>query len=786
MSAVEQFTYAASPWGRSTPGWMTFQKSPGIEDSEIGKISSYYRYGRPDGWDGAPEADMLSSYPVQFVFARPQSFGGDALLVQTTFTGERWYDPRPGDWFAHGLRIPSAMLAGVASSGVSVFRWLLSLSLEREYPDTLRGKAMQISKREIPWENPPDLPALDSLDELEPNTEFDLDAVLGRMADGAWPKLGSILSACVGRAAGAKALVFDATKPESLDTMAALLALMPQRLRIEAQFATYFHAENVREVKADDTLLFYGIVREGESADPDTGLYGELPHGGPEFASREDVELFKNMVDACGDKLVAGEFDSLVKCWEVARGRDCSVKAMQTANAFCVGDDGGKPRYIELHDLLLKNIAAQLSEDVNADDVEWRNRFATARFEIGVEPDEYARDRFFEACVMDLTAFDSVCQCVRTDPQALRLFLKELESVSSSKEFKGNLAERLLETNMITKGDVIAVKEKLPLINLMFKYREIVKCGADQVNASADDIKVVEELKGKFGISLSGMDDVLGTLKYKHALLKITSIEDIAKCLKSPFPRRVDLKGDILSRVKPSSPQEKVKLARAFDAFGISGDKYVVEEWDVDVRSRDKMSNALKDAKSELEKKARENVELRRRLWIVGVICILLGGIVIGWIGGRMFKPAVRGGKNAQSESHNPPTAVVTTQKTDAVSLEQGGHGRVEPKDKRKQTGEPAQPSSASEPSSVKLTPVETPSPAPKALGTHAKSRGGKESRSTAPTAPKPSADDGRKIQPESPKHDEFEPTQEVRPVSEPLQRQSGKPSVNSGVPVAG
>lgn len=111
MSAVEQFTYTASPWGRSTPGWMTFQKSPGIEDSEIGEISSYYRYGRPDGWDGAPETDMLSSYPVQFVFARPQSFGGDALLVQTVFTGERWYDPRPGDWFAHGLRIPSSMLA---------------------------------------------------------------------------------------------------------------------------------------------------------------------------------------------------------------------------------------------------------------------------------------------------------------------------------------------------------------------------------------------------------------------------------------------------------------------------------------------------------------------------------------------------------------------------------------------------------------------------------------------------------------------------------------------------
>lgn len=625
MSAVEQFTYTASPWGRSTPGWMTFQKSPGIEDSEIGEISSYYRYGRPDGWDGAPEADMLSSYPVQFVFARPQSFGGDALLVQTTFTGERWYDPRPGDWFAHGLRIPSAMLSEMASSGMSVFRCFLSQLLDREYPKKLRDKAEKISKRKIPWENPPDLPALDSFDERKLNKEFDLEVVLGRMPDGAWPKLGSMLSACVGRAAGAKALVFDATKPESLDTMAALLALMPQRLRMEAQFATYFHAENVREVKSDDTFLFYGIVREGELADPDTGLYGELLHGGPEFTSREDVELFKKMVDACGDRLGAGDFDSLVKCWDVASGRDCSVKAMQTANAFCVGDDGGKPRYVALQALLLKKIAEQLSNDVNTNDAEWVNRFVVTRFKINAVPDDYALNQFCEACTMDREMFNIAFQCLKDDTTTLRSFLKELEHAAGDKELKQNLAERLFEADMDAVVDVKAMEDELPFINLVLRYHEIVKRGAEKSSDPSGDIEVLEALQEKVGKDIPGMEDVLSMLRYENALSRVKTIEDIPIFLEPPFPEKVSsrMKDDLVSRIKPSSPHEKIRLACAFDKVGISGNDYIEMEWLEDLAHNKELQQA--------------NEELTRRPTIFSVACIGILCVLIGWAGHWLF-----------------------------------------------------------------------------------------------------------------------------------------------------
>ena len=61
MSKIEQFVYTASPWGKSDPGWMVFQKSSGIDDSTIGAISPYYRYERPDGWDGASAADASSA-----------------------------------------------------------------------------------------------------------------------------------------------------------------------------------------------------------------------------------------------------------------------------------------------------------------------------------------------------------------------------------------------------------------------------------------------------------------------------------------------------------------------------------------------------------------------------------------------------------------------------------------------------------------------------------------------------------------------------------------------------
>ena len=641
IQKIGQFIYTASPWGRSDPGWMVFATSAEMDVSLAENLKKYYRYITPDGMSTDPSPDELSNYPVQYVVAkvRDDEF---VIVSQTTFTGRRWYDPRPGDWIAHVFLVPIASYKIAIGAGKhNPFAWFRSGTFKGNYQEEWKNTAEAISRKDIPYEAPPTLDTLEAITEIEVNGDYDFTSLLYDIEDAAFPKIGVILGRILNRQDGARqAFVFDATNPMSAKTMALLLELLPGTIRVDAEFATYLHSEVAAEIQADSRFLFYGTVREGVTSDFDTGLYGEFPQNDLNFRGREDVELFKQMLDCLSPTVKMDEFNSFIKCWNVAAGFDISVDGMRVANNFCAA--GNVPRFPELHTLLLEKIAEQLSEDVNADDVEWRNRFAAARYEIGAELDEYASDQFFEACVMDRAAFDSACQCVRTDPHALRLFLKELESASSSKEFKENLTERLLETNMITKGDVIAVKDKLPFINLIFKYREIVKRGSDQVNASADDIKVVEDLQCKFGINISGMGDVLEMLKYKCALLEITSIEDIAKCLKPPLPMEVlsKVKGDLVSLLKPLTPHDKVEMAHALDKIGISGDEYIVWEWGNDVRYGKDCEKAINSIKEKLLLAKKDNERMRRRPGIVGAACIFTIGMGLGWFGCCLLKPA--------------------------------------------------------------------------------------------------------------------------------------------------
>ncbi len=635
IQKIGQFIYTASPWGRSDPGWMVFATSAEMDVSLAESLKRYYRYITPDGMSTDPSPDELSSYPIQYVVAKVRD-GEFVIVSQTTFTGRRWYDPRPGDWIAHVFLVPITSYKMVIGDGKhNPFAWFRSGTFKEKYQEEWKNTAEAISRKDIPYEAPPTLDTLEAITEIDVNGDYEFTSLLYDIDDAAFPKIGSVLGTIWSRQSGTgRAFVFDATNPMSAKTMALLLELLPGTIRVDAEFATYLHSEVAAEIQTDSRFLFYGTVREGVTSDFDTGLYGEFPQNDLNFRGREDVDLFKQMLDSVSPILKEDEFNSFIKCWNVAAGFDISVDGMREANNFCAA--GNVPRFPELHTLLLEKIAAQLSEDVNADDVEWRNRFAAARYEIGAELDEYASDQFFEACVMDRAAFDSACQCVRTDPHALRLFLKELESASSSKEFKENLAERLLETNMITKGDVIAVKDKLPFINLIFKYREIVKRGSDQVNASADDIKVVEDLQCKFGINISGMDDVLEMLKYKCALLEITSIEDIAKCLKPPFSQNVALlvTSDLASRIKPSSPHDKVELARALDKIGMSGNDYIEMEW---IKELARSNEELRHVNEELKKVKERNAELTKRPRLFSVVCIGILCVLIGWAGHSLF-----------------------------------------------------------------------------------------------------------------------------------------------------
>ena len=661
MSAIEQFTYTASPWGNSDPGWMTFQKSKTIEDTEIGKLSSYYRYVRPDDWDGAPEADALSSYPVQFVFAKPDSFGGDAFLIQTTFTGKRWYDPRPGDWFVHGFKIPNAVWTKEIDSSVSLFRFFKSPLIQREYPQDLRKKANLISQRQIPWEAPPDLPSLDSLDELEPNLDYDFEAILGRIPDGAWPKLGALLAAAIERCnGGGKAFVFDATRPESLDTMAALLALMPAKLRMEAQFSTYFHAENVREIKADDTFLFYGTVREDESSDPDTGLYGDLPQGGPDFQSRDDVELFKLMVDAGGAELKAKDFDNLVLCWEVASGRKTDVASLREAVKFA-------ERFKGLKEKVANGFAGALA-DYNSHELPRKLRLAAivADFELGIDGAGIPGE--LNDFVRDGALFADALRTLGSD-EARKSFA---DAVANEAESNGSTAElaamwlgcgqdvRALLMRNVT-GPFVSIAA---LANRYDNIRRDVTAWRVEPGQAAALLAEADKAAEKFGDDFNDMEVTRNSLRYLvalDALKDVDGLSDFERAIRSLGIDEETIRNDVLERVNPGDIPVG-RLAETMDAFEVIG-----------MTRADVLLEAIKSAKERGYKTGREEGErsgrhlaqkaearaedaeahrgIRMGLAAVIAVATLLVGLAGGW-----FLHALAGGGIGEAPS-TPPGA---------------------------------------------------------------------------------------------------------------------------------
>lgn len=658
MSAIEQFTYTASPWGKSDPGWMTFQKSPGIDDTDIGKISSYYRYGRPDGWDGAPGPDSLSSYPVQFVFARPDALGGDALLVQTTFTGKRWYDPRPGDWFVHGFRIAPSVVATGKNSTESLLRLFKSDSIQREYPQELREKATLISQKKMQWEAPPDLPSLDSLEKLVPNDVFDFEALLERIPDGAWPKLGGLLVAAVKRSNSAKAFVFDATRPESLDTMAALLALMPAKLRMEAQFSTYFHAENVREIKADDTFLFYGTVREDESSDPDTGLYGDLPQGGSDFQSRDDVELFKLMVDAGGAELKAKDFDNLVLCWEVAAGRKADVASLRNAVAFA-------DRFPGMKDEVASGFASALA-DYNYDSLPRELRIAdiVAGYELGMDSIRFGIPGGLGDFVRDGTLFADTLRTLEDDAARMEF----ANAVAKDAEASGAMAQ-LASMWLGCEQDVRALLSRnvpgpfahaAALADRYDSIHRAVAAGHVEPGRATALLAEVEKAAKTLGDDFDGMAETQNGLRYLAALdgLKdVGGLQAFATAIDGLGVDEEKVRADVLERVKPGDIPSS-RLAEAMDAFEVVGvsrrDVLRMAVETAEGRGREEGERSGRHiARSAVARAEEAEAHCGIRVWLATVIAVstLLVGLAGGW-----FLHALTGVGKADARS-TPPGA---------------------------------------------------------------------------------------------------------------------------------
>ncbi|MBP5510343.1 MAG: hypothetical protein J6Z49_05445 [Kiritimatiellae bacterium] len=650
--SLEQFTYTASPWGASAPGWTVFQSSPGAGPKMASVLMPVFEFKSPDSGEKS-EHDVVGNHslPIKFVYCSRKE-DGKKVVSQSLDAGLRWYDKTRGqDYFAHVFveKGEGDLFAG-ATESFNPVSLLLSPSIQTEFPEEYRERALGILNGDYPDEPTPELPVWETISDIKPNPYFSDEYIFERLSDNLVQKIGRIVFAMSRFMSkdGGSTLAFDGTRASSLDTIAIAVRLLPLVVRRNISFSTWLPSSEMRTFPDAEHLVFVGTVRDGETADPDTGLYGELPQGGPKFGSREDVELFKRMVDDGGTELDAEDFDALVSCWEVVVGLDVSINGMYKANRFCIGKSNDNPRFPKLRALLLEKIAAQLSQDVNTNDVEWLNRFVVARFEIGVYADKCDLRRFCEACAKNEDTFKTVCKLLVDDVFALCDFLKELEHFVSDNEFKVNLTGRLLETYMITMEDVMAVENDLPFIALVLKYQKIRDLGADKSENPDEDITVVEKLQQQLcGTDSFGIGDVLAMLKYRSALLKINLIGDITKYLKLPLPEKVlgRVQDDLVAKLKPSSPKEKIKLAHILDGLKISGDNFIETEWQNDLqRMKDNCEQVekLKQEKEQgneqlKEQSEKQHRELSKRLGISGVMCLAILCTVIGWAGHWLF-----------------------------------------------------------------------------------------------------------------------------------------------------
>lgn len=627
MDKIEQFIYTSSPWGKSGSGWMVFQQSSGLVEGTHKAVYPFLNYRVPRGFNSdTSDETELASFPVQFVCAKSPDVGA-RFILQTCYTGNRWWEGRSGDFWAQTYIVSESAWASLPLK-TNPIQWLRSPSIGTRYPDEMRELAKAIINREREYEAPPDLPSLDSLDELEPNHDFDFEAILDRMPDGALSKLGGLLAAAVKRGSGAKAFVFDATRSQSLDGMAALLALMPVKSRMESQFSTYFHSDNVREIKADDTFLFYGTVREGESADPDTGIYGVVPQGGLEFRSRDDVELFKRMVDAGGAELKAEDFDSLVLCWEVASARKKDVASLREAMRFA-------DRFPGLREEVVTGLASSTSDSLVS---------VVAWFEFSLSAYEDSARQVCSDCVRDGSFFAEVLRTLDGDG-VRKAFADAVAKDAESSGCVSELAAMWLGCGQDVRA-LLARNVTGPFVSiaaLADRYdtirRDVAAKSVDPSQAAAM-LAEVEKAARKLGNDFEGIEDTRNSLRYLVALAGLNDADDLASFAEAIRGLGVDeakVRADVLARVKPGDiPVERLaKLMGAFEVVGIPKEdvlRLAIEA--AEQRGRDAAKRTGHHRASEAEMRTND-VDRRSGtpIWLSSVLVAVafVSGLAIGW-----------------------------------------------------------------------------------------------------------------------------------------------------------
>lgn len=312
---VNQFVYSSSPHNLDgNSGWGVLTKTPGLSlDSEQFQQMQDFVVKPYSGNDVEDVAKPRQS----FSFFRAS---GCWLLECATATGKRWYhgDNRGGEYIAHIYVLDSL------PDGFMPFYYQDSADFWKEIPKDWKNEAARISMMDPSAKNTcyPDLPPLPEQMSANKESKFTFDDLLNRVNDSAIDAIGQLIETIAVRLTGPNNVpcpVFDANLDASIDTMAIVSMLFPEKDRANLQFSTFLNKDYADRIPTFNELAFYGTVKD-ENSDSNTGVFDSTtfvaysyPLG---FKSKEDIKAFKEVVDELGGE---GSFEDAARRFVVKR-----------------------------------------------------------------------------------------------------------------------------------------------------------------------------------------------------------------------------------------------------------------------------------------------------------------------------------------------------------------------------------------------------------------------------------------------------------------------------------
>lgn len=641
---IQQFTYTASPWGKSGAGWQIFQQSPNVPADVAKKLHEVYRYEelkRPTGGE---------AHPIQFVYLPSQS-GDGAVLAQTAFTGMRWWgEPRPGDFFAHVLLLDKDAVEKSCKVGFNPVRLFMSPKLQSDFPSDngLKEKALRIFRKETAWEAPPELPELQSLSDLPENPHLAFDAALDAIPEHAAEQLGALVRAIVRRTTGNadRPIVFDSGNKFSPFVITLALDLIPPAWRAQTWFAVHFTESALRRLPNFNSLTFYGT--DGTAAsDPDSGIvsgvdFDEDPF---DFVDRNDVRAFKKQLDLIGSDVSLDDYMRLIDCRSVSSGKSRDLASLRSAMSFADKILGLKD---EIDAELARSLATYTHSAVINIPAEFHVFSAVAWFECGLKAFEDHAKRACSVCIQDLALLDKMTQELKDDAFCTAFINAIVEAAKQNDA--AAFVNRIVESKTYFEKFVSRRSED-DLFRLAVEYKRVlgdVHESRIKEHFIFNAETALSKVNALFSVAGSGVKDISEVkkyLEYRQEVAKIQKMDEVSPTLEkyvmAGFPRGANPRKDVLDRISASSVQEIVKLACILDELNLQGTKLICDKWENDKAEIDRLRSKVHALEN------REPEETKRSGYLLPVIVCMIG-IVLAFFVGKKF-----GGSRAEKISHD-------------------------------------------------------------------------------------------------------------------------------------